>query len=120
MADLLVVKAKLKECAGGCNVAGDLAESLDKHARALMKDAAARAKDNGRRTIMAKDVPGSFVCKDAKTMLVVRAKVKDAAEGCNCAGDLAEALNNVLNDKVSSAVERAKGNKRSTVMGKDL
>lgn len=120
MADLLVVKAKLKDVATGCNVAGDLAESLDKKARELMKDAAARAKDNGRRTVMAKDIPGSFVCGKSEAMLVVRAKVKDAADGCNVAGDLAEALNNVLNGLVKNAVERAKGNKRSTVMGKDL
>lgn len=56
MADLLVVKAKIKEFAGGCNVAGDLAEALSKKAEQLVKDASERAKSNGRKTIQAKDL----------------------------------------------------------------
>ncbi len=120
MTDLLVVKAKLKDVCGSCNVAGDLAESLDKKARELMKDAVARAKDNGRRTVMAKDVACNFVAKKADTMLVVRAKLKDVAEGCNVAGDLADALNNALNKCLLKAVERAKENKRNTAMAKDI
>jgi len=120
MTDLLVVKAKLKDVCGSCNVAGDLAEALDKKARELMKDAVARAKDNGRRTVMAKDVACNFVAKKADIMLVVRAKLKDVAEGCNVAGDLAEALNNALNKCLLKAVERAKENKRNTAMGKDV
>ena len=53
MADLLVVKAKVKEAAPGFNVAGDLAEALDKKLRELVKDACARAEANGRKTVMA-------------------------------------------------------------------
>ncbi|MGE0793058.1 MAG: DUF1931 domain-containing protein [Candidatus Woesearchaeota archaeon] len=56
MADLVVVKAKLKDVIGDFNVAGDLAEELDKIVRDLLKKAAARAEANGRRTVMAKDL----------------------------------------------------------------
>lgn len=56
MADLLVVKAKLKEAAKGCNVAGDFAEALDKKLRQLVADACARAEGNNRKTVMAKDL----------------------------------------------------------------
>jgi len=120
MADLIVVKAKLKDVAKGVNVAGDLAEALDKKARALVADAEKRAEDNGRKTVMAKDVPYAFTAPKAAEMLVVKSKVKDVVQNCNCAGDLADALNNVLNMMVAGAVERANGNQRKTVMGKDL
>lgn len=56
MADLLVVKAKIKDAAKGCNVAGDFAEALDKKLRQLVTDACARAEGNGRKTVMAKDL----------------------------------------------------------------
>lgn len=56
MADLLVVKAKLKEVAKGCNVAGDFADELDKKVRKLVDDAVSRAEANGRKTVMAKDL----------------------------------------------------------------
>ncbi len=120
MADLLIVKAKIKEVAGNANVAGDLAQALDGKARELLKDAVARAKDNKRSTVMPKDVGYNYCCDKAGAMLVVRSKLKEACEGCNVAGDLAEGLNNVLNMMVKNAVERAQGNKRSTVMAKDL
>jgi len=56
MADLIVVKAKLKDVIGNFNVAGDLAEELDVIVRDILKKAAARAEANGRRTVMAKDL----------------------------------------------------------------
>ena len=56
MADLLVVKAKIKDAIGNFNVAGDLAQELDLIVRELVKKAAARAEANGRRTVMAKDL----------------------------------------------------------------
>ncbi|MCX8147320.1 MAG: DUF1931 domain-containing protein [Candidatus Woesearchaeota archaeon] len=56
MSDLLVVKAKIKEVAKGCNVSGDFAEALDKKLRQLVADACARAEANGRKTVMAKDL----------------------------------------------------------------
>ena len=56
MADLLVVKAKIKDAAKGCNVAGDFAEALDKKLRQLITDACARAEGNSRKTVMAKDL----------------------------------------------------------------
>ena len=56
----LIVKAKLKEVAkddkGALNVAGDFADKLNEKAEALVKDACSRARDNGRSTVMAKDL----------------------------------------------------------------
>ena len=56
MGDLLVVKAKIKEAAKGANVSGDFAEALDKKLKVLVADAVARAADNNRKTVMAKDL----------------------------------------------------------------
>ena len=53
---MLVVKAKIKSVVPGYNVAGDLAEALNKKVEELVKAAAARAEGNGRKTIMAKDL----------------------------------------------------------------
>ena len=56
MADLLVVKAKLKEVCPGFNVAGDLAESLNCYAHQILKAACERAESNQRKTVMGKDL----------------------------------------------------------------
>ena len=53
---MLVVKAKIKSVVPGYNVSGDLAESLNRKVEELVKQAAARAEANGRKTIMAKDL----------------------------------------------------------------
>ena len=56
MADLLIVKAKIKDVIGDYNVSGDFADELDKIVRDLVKKAATRAEANSRRTVMAKDL----------------------------------------------------------------
>lgn len=56
MAELLVVKAKLKDACTGFNVAGDLADAADKLIRDALKKACQRAQENGRKTVMAKDI----------------------------------------------------------------
>ncbi len=53
-------------------------------------------------------------------MLVVKAKIKDAAQGYNVSGDFAEALNKKVEELVKAACARAEGNSRKTVMAKDL
>ena len=53
---MLIVKAKIKEHAGGLNVAGDLADGLDKKVAALIAEAVERAKANGRKTVQARDL----------------------------------------------------------------
>ena len=53
---MLVVKAKIKDVAEGYNVSGDLAEALDKKVEELIKAACKRAQENGRKTVMAKDL----------------------------------------------------------------
>ena len=49
------VKDILKE-AGFDNMSGDFIQQLDEKVTQLVKEAAKRAKDNGRRTVMGKDV----------------------------------------------------------------
>jgi len=50
MAELLVVRSKIKSCTE-CNVAGDFADALSRKVEVMVKDAEARAKGNGRKTI---------------------------------------------------------------------
>ena len=56
MAELLVVRSKLKSVVGDMNVAGDLGDALSKKVESILKEAAERAKANGRRTVQAKDI----------------------------------------------------------------
>jgi|SaaInlStandDraft_3_1057020.scaffolds.fasta_scaffold22477_2 histone H3/H4 len=121
MADILVVKAKLKEACPGFNVAGDLAEALSKKVEVAIGDAVKRAESNQRKTVMSKDIPFAFACcaKHSEN-LIVKAKIKGAASGANVAGDLAEALNCYAHCLLKNACERAEGNQRKTVMAKDL
>ncbi len=53
---MLVVKSKLKEVVGDCNLSGDFADALDQKVRELVKKAAERAEGNNRKTVMAKDL----------------------------------------------------------------
>jgi len=116
--EMLVVKSKVKEVASGSNVAGDFAEALNAVAIDLTKAALARAEANGRKTVQAKDV---FVGKTAaKTMLVVKSKVKEVAGDANVSGDFAEALNEMLVWSVEQAAARAEANGRKTVSARDL
>jgi histone H3/H4 len=122
MAELLVVKAKLKDACPGFNVAGDLAEALSEKMETAVKDAVERAESNGRKTVMAKDVPYCFAYKQKKKgeSLIVKARLKEAAKECNVAGDLADALSDVATSLLKNACERAESNGRKTVMAKDL
>lgn len=56
----VIVKAKIKEYAKAddkaLNVAGDFAEKLNGKVVGLIQEAARRAKENGRSTVMAKDL----------------------------------------------------------------
>ena len=115
---MIVVKSKIKEVANGCNVSGDFADALNGVAVDLVKAAAKRADANGRKTVQAKDV---YIGKsEAKSMLVVKSKVKDIAAGHNVSGDFAEGLNELLNWCVSQAAARAEANGRKTIGARDL
>jgi histone H3/H4 len=116
--ETIVVKSKIKEVAGNCNVSGDFADALNGVAVDLVKRAAARAEANGRKTVSAKDM---YVGKSsAKVMLVVKSKVKDVAKGHNVSGDLADSLNEMLTWCVEQACARAEANGRKTVGARDL
>ena len=56
MADLLVVRSKIKDSVKNMNVAGDLADTLSKKVEGLLADAVERAKANGRKTVQARDL----------------------------------------------------------------
>ena len=52
--------------------------------------------------------------------IIVKAKVKEVAKGFNVASDVSEALDRKVNQLIVEACERAKANKRTTLMGKDI
>ena len=56
MAELLVVRSKIKDHAEGCNVSGDFANTLSDRVSNLIKEAAERAKANNRKTVSSKDL----------------------------------------------------------------
>ena len=57
MAEMLVVASKVKEAlkAEDCNTAGDAVDALSAEVAKMLKKAAARAKENGRKTVRACD-----------------------------------------------------------------
>ena len=56
MRKLLVVSSKIKQAVKGMSIGSDFAEALSKEVEALIKEAAKRAKANGRKTVKAKDL----------------------------------------------------------------
>jgi len=53
-------------------------------------------------------------------MIVVKSKIKEVANDCNVAGDLAEALNEIATKTVKDAAKRAEANGRKTIQAKDV
>lgn len=121
MAEILVVRSKVKDAAKGMHVAGDFADSLSAVLESLVRDAEARCQENKRSTVMSKDLAYNFVAaKKVADMLIVRSKVKETIKKCNVAGDFADSLNRVAWHLVKEACRRAGDNKRSTVQSRDL
>jgi histone H3/H4 len=56
MGKLLIITSKIREVAEGMSIGSDFAEALSREVEALIKNAAKRAKANGRKTIKAKDL----------------------------------------------------------------
>ncbi len=56
MAELLVVRSKIKDAAKNMNVSGDFAEALSARVADLIKDACKRASENGRKTVQSRDL----------------------------------------------------------------
>ncbi len=52
----IVVKAQVKSLTQGYNVSSDFVDELDKKVHGLVKGAIERAKANGRKTVMARDL----------------------------------------------------------------
>ncbi|MBW3012974.1 DUF1931 domain-containing protein [Candidatus Woesearchaeota archaeon] len=52
--------------------------------------------------------------------LIVKAKVKEFAKGMNVSSDFTEKLDEEVKTLIKKAIDRAKANKRTTVMGKDV
>lgn len=55
MADL-IIKSKIKSAVPELNVSSEVPEALNKKVEHLLKEAAERAKANGRRTLQARDL----------------------------------------------------------------
>jgi len=56
MADMVVVRSKIKELAEGMNVSSDFASSLNEEVVSLIKKACERSKANKRSTIQPRDL----------------------------------------------------------------
>lgn len=56
MNDMLIIKAKVREACGDMSVGSDFITALNEKVSELVKKAVWRAKENGRRTVMGKDV----------------------------------------------------------------
>jgi histone H3/H4 len=54
--DWVVVKTKIKEIAGTYSVSADFGEELNKKVKQMIQDAVKRAEENGRKTVMARDI----------------------------------------------------------------
>ena len=52
----IIVKSKIKEAVPSLNVAGEVADALNKKVLKLLEEASERAKANGRRTLQARDL----------------------------------------------------------------
>jgi histone H3/H4 len=52
----LIIKSRIKEAVSGLNVASEVADALDKKVANILKEAAERARANGRRTLQARDL----------------------------------------------------------------
>ena len=52
--------------------------------------------------------------------LIIKSKIKEAAQGLNVAAEVAEALNKKVQKLLDDAVERAKANGRRTLQARDL
>jgi len=52
----IIIKSKIKQAVPELNVAGEVAEALNKKVEELLKQASERAKANGRRTLQARDL----------------------------------------------------------------
>lgn len=56
MAEMLVVRSKVKEFVKNCNVAGDFADALSAKVASIVAEAEKRALANGRKTVQARDL----------------------------------------------------------------
>lgn len=56
MADSLVVRTQIKKRLGELNLAGDFMPTLNNKVEEIIKKSIERAKSNGRKTVMGKDV----------------------------------------------------------------
>jgi len=56
MGKLLIITSKIKQVAAGMSIGTDFAEALSREVEVLIRQAAKRAKANGRKTVKAKDL----------------------------------------------------------------
>jgi len=56
MSEMLVIKVKVRESCGDMSVGSDFVEALNEKVNELVQKAIWRAKENGRHTVMGRDV----------------------------------------------------------------
>ena len=120
MADMVIVKSKIKEVAKGCNVGSDFAEALNGATIEMIKSSAKRAEANGRKTVQGRDALAGEKLT-AKVMLVSKSKSREViGNKFNMSGDFAETLNEMVVWCVGQAAARAEANGRKTIGARDL
>jgi len=116
--ETIIIKSKIKEVVGDCNISKDFFESLNEVAYLNFKHTEEKAKNNGRKTVQARDL---FVAEHVEApMLIVKSKLKNVVSGYNVSGDMAEGLNQLIVRIIKEAVLTAKANNRKTVRSIDL
>lgn len=56
MSEMLIIKVKVREACGDMSVGSDFVEALNEKVSGLVQKAIWRAKENGRHTVMGRDV----------------------------------------------------------------
>lgn len=116
--DVIIVKSKVRELAKDSQIGNDFYVAFNKLAINLLKDAKERAKENGRKTLQAKDV---FIGKiNDEFKLVMVSKLRELREEFNLSGDFVDALSTVLAWYFEQAKGRATANGRKTIGARDL
>ena len=71
-------------------------------------------------TKLINSVNDKLIIKAKMANLVIKSNLKKAVSGLRIASDFADALNKVVEELIKKAGERAKANKRTTLMPQDL
>lgn len=121
--EIVVVGSKVKDVvrSAGLTAADGLIKELDKLVKEMIRDAAHRARANGRKTLR----PYDLSCLPRTTnpdLIVMRGRLDDmaASGGFRSDGELVQAVSDKVHEILESAIFRCTSNGRSTVRPYDL